>query len=174
VRQSIERVIADEKNTIAGWVAQQSPPGQTAAANTVDSSTASPITAIGDAAKPQTSPTASTPSPHIAGAVIDDETGEISTPSPQSIPKENAAQVKSREWLTALGSLEEMDAHINEISGGRVLLQRKAMGFGALPTINSRMLLDAGHMDKKLTDGIEITAGAAAIYIAAKASRSSS
>jgi hypothetical protein len=177
VRQSIERVIADEKNTIAGWVEQPPSAGQTATPGPADSSgqpiPGNPATASGDAAPPQR-PMTSSPGQPSTDLTIDEETGEISAPSPQSAPKENPAQVKSREWLTALGSMTEMDPYVTEISGGRILLQRKAMGFGALPTVNSRMLLDAGHMDKKLTDGIETTAAAAAIYLAAKASRSSS
>lgn len=175
VRQSIDRVIADEKSMIAGWVSQETNEHSSIPSAPSAVLDESPVSSSNknDAPTQENLPSKIPLGRPLQEHQIDEATGEIVTPAAPISPQETSAQIKAREWLTALGSLADMDEHVTEISGGRIHIERKAMGFGALPTVNARMLYDAGLIDRKLEKTVETTPAATVIYLAAKTARAS-
>lgn len=152
VRQSIERVIADEKASIAGWVSQPGDKAQAAAKqDAINTCQSQPV----NAQEPQNSPT---------DVETDANVGEEALPPPPPPPPETPNQIKAREWLVALGALASFDSEVTHMPDGRMVLTRKALGFGSTPTATYKLLHEAGLCDAKGESTITLNKKGGEIY----------
>lgn len=81
------------------------------------------------------------------------------------------AQVNANEWLRAIATLSEYDSEITLLADGRVEFSRKALGFGAAPRDTYKLLYDAGYADQKTERSAIVKLSAAAIYSQARDNR---
>jgi len=144
VRQSIERVISDEKASIAGWVIQPGDKAQTA---------------------PKQCATDATQSPNESTQAPPDSNGpEEEQVAPLPPPPQTPTQIKAREWLVALGAIASLDPEVTNMPDGRLVLTRKALGLGSTPTATYKLMHEAGFCDAKSEKTITINKAGGEIY----------
>jgi len=145
VRQSIEKVISDEKSLTATWVSNAAPtslanaggplgciPGSTPTneAHASPDDSAASIHGRGE----QAGILDSTGSDHI-----DPDTGEIRS----AAPKETPEQIKAREFLVGLAASNKASA-VTILAGNKIAIEKPGLSFATTPSAAYSLLYKAG------------------------------
>lgn len=91
--------------------------------------------------------------------------------STQKQKSESPEITKAKEWLKAIGMVDQMDEQVIRHDDGRCEFSRKALGFGAAPRDTYNMLHAAGFVDSRSEKSATLKVGPSDIYWQSRTSR---
>lgn len=169
VRMAVDKTIADDMQARSKQIGSSS----------VQPGTASPD-AVGGTAPAAEQEISKTTNIAVTSEVGADAASTINLTSGQAgnsgqkQKSESPDVTKAKEWLKAIGMVDQMDEQVIRHEDGRCEFSRKALGFGAAPRDTYNMLHAAGFVDSRSEKSATLKVGPSDIYWQSRTSRGDS